>query len=96
MLPIAAGIEVIHAPGHCAGQVALLWHRKRMLFAADVCMNIMGLGDPVGFENLAEGRGSQRALAGLSFDAVGFSHGSPIARDGSTRFRRKWGVAGPQ
>jgi glyoxylase-like metal-dependent hydrolase (beta-lactamase superfamily II) len=29
-LPIAGGIEVIHVPGHCAGQVALLWHPGRM------------------------------------------------------------------
>jgi glyoxylase-like metal-dependent hydrolase (beta-lactamase superfamily II) len=25
ILPIAGGFEVIHTPGHCAGQVALLW-----------------------------------------------------------------------
>src|SRR5215469_4793624 len=42
-LPIAGGFEVIHVPGHCAGQVALLWRPGRMLFAADVCTNIMGL-----------------------------------------------------
>jgi len=35
MLPIAGGIEVIHTPGHCAGQVALLWRPGRMLFAGD-------------------------------------------------------------
>ena len=51
-LPIAGGIEVIHTPGHCAGQVALLWHPGRMLFAGDVGANLMGLGDPVGFECL--------------------------------------------
>jgi glyoxylase-like metal-dependent hydrolase (beta-lactamase superfamily II) len=90
ILPIAGGIEVIHTPGHCAGQVALLWHPGRMLFAADVCMNLMGLGDPLGFENLEEGRASQRKLASLSFDAVGFGHGKPIARDASTRFRKKF------
>jgi hypothetical protein len=61
-----------------------------MLFAADVCTNIMGLGDPVGFENLEKGRVSQRKLAGLSFDAAGFGHGKPIARDASTRFRNKY------
>jgi hypothetical protein len=38
-------------------------------------MNIMGLGDPVGFESLKEGRASQRKLARLSFDAAGFGHG---------------------
>ena len=28
ILPIAGGIEVVHAPGHCAGQVALLWEGR--------------------------------------------------------------------
>jgi glyoxylase-like metal-dependent hydrolase (beta-lactamase superfamily II) len=91
ILPIAGGIEVIHTPGHCAGQVALLWRPGRMLFTGDVCMNIMGLGDPLGFESLEEGRASQRKLASLSFDAAGFGHGAPIVLDASTRFRNKWG-----
>jgi glyoxylase-like metal-dependent hydrolase (beta-lactamase superfamily II) len=91
ILPIAGGFEVIHVPGHCAGQVALLWRPGRMLFTGDVCMNIMGLGDPIGFESLEEGRASQRKLARLSFDAAGFGHGEPIAHDASTRFRKKWG-----
>jgi glyoxylase-like metal-dependent hydrolase (beta-lactamase superfamily II) len=91
MLPIAGGIEVIHTPGHCAGHVALLWRPGRMLFVGDVAMNLAGLGDPIGFENLAQGRASQRKLAGLSFDAAGFGHGTPIVRDASTRFRNKWG-----
>ena len=90
ILPIAGGFEIIHTPGHCAGQVALLWRPGRMLFAGDVCTNLMGLGDPVGFENLEEGRASQRKLASLSFDAAGFGHGAPIARDASTLFRDKW------
>jgi glyoxylase-like metal-dependent hydrolase (beta-lactamase superfamily II) len=62
----AGGIEVIHTPGHCAVQVALLWRPGRMLFAGDVCTNLMGLGDPVGFETFVEGRASQRKLASLS------------------------------
>jgi hypothetical protein len=33
-------------------------------------MNIMGLGDPVGFESLEEGRASQRKVASLSFEAA--------------------------
>ena len=91
ILPVAGGFEIIHTPGHCAGQVALLWRPGRMLFAGDVGTNLMGLGDPVGFENLDEGRASQRKLASLSFDAAGFGHGKPIARDASMRFRKKWG-----
>jgi hypothetical protein len=57
-------------------------------------MNIMGLGDPRGFESLKEGRASQRKVASLSFDSAGFGHGEPIARDASTRFRNKWGALG--
>jgi glyoxylase-like metal-dependent hydrolase (beta-lactamase superfamily II) len=91
LLAVAGGIEIIHTPGHCAGQVALLWHPGRMLFAGDVGTNVMGLGDPVGFENLKEGRASQRKLASLSFDAAGFGHGKPITHDASTRFRNTWG-----
>ena len=87
ILPLAGGFELIHTPGHCAGHVALLWRPGRMLFAGDACTNLIGLGDPVGFENLEDGRASQRKLASLSFDAAGFGHGKPIARDASTRFR---------
>ena len=91
ILPIAGGFDVIHTPGHCAGHVALLWRPGRMLFAGDVCTNLIGLGDPVGFESLDEGRASQRKLASLSFDAAGFGHGKPIARDAAAQFRYKWG-----
>jgi glyoxylase-like metal-dependent hydrolase (beta-lactamase superfamily II) len=90
-LSIAGGIEVIHVPGHCAGQVALLWQPGRMLFAGDAASNILGLDDPIGFENLEEGRASQRKLASLSFEAAGFGHGKPITSNASTRFRDKWG-----
>ena len=87
-LPVAGGIDVVHAPGHCAGQVALLWRPGRMLFAADVFMNITGLGDPLGFEDIATGRASQRRLSRLPFDAVGFGHGKPITREAAARLRR--------
>ena len=90
-LPIAGGIDVVHAPGHCAGQVALLWRAGRMLFAADVFMNVTGLGDPLGFEDVEAGRASQRKLSGLSFDAVGFGHGRPITRNAAASLRN--GVA---
>jgi glyoxylase-like metal-dependent hydrolase (beta-lactamase superfamily II) len=88
-LPIAGGIEVIHVPGHCAGQIALLWRPGRMLFAADVFMNNIGLGDPLGFEDIKQGRASQKKLADLSFNAVGFGHGYTITQDATTRLR-KW------
>jgi len=61
-----------------------------MLFAGEVCLNITGLGDPAGFKSLEEDRASQRKVASLPFDAVGFGHGEPISRDASMHFRNKW------
>ena len=51
------------SPGHCAEQAAFLWQGERLLIAGDVGMNILGLGDPVGFEDIEEGRRSQRKAA---------------------------------
>jgi len=90
-LPIAGGLHVVHAPGHCAGQVALLWQGERLMIAGDVGMNIFGLGDPVGFEDLEAGRRSQRKLAALRFNAAVFGHGQPIHSGASECLCRKWG-----
>lgn len=89
-LPVAAGLTVIGTPGHCAGQVALLAREHGVLFAADTCTNLLGLGDPLGFENEAEGRRSQRRLAGLDFSIACFGHGKAITRDAARRFKAKW------
>ena len=90
VLPIAGGLEVIGVPGHCAGQVALLWRQRRVLFAADVCANMMGLGPPIGYEDRGEGESSQRKLAALDFDIACFGHGKPILRDAGAAFRKIW------
>ena len=90
-LPIAGGLHVVHIPGHCAGQVAFLWQGERLLIAGDVGMNILGLGDPLGFEDIKEGRRSQRKVATLRFNAAVFGHGRPIHSGASERIRSKWG-----
>ena len=90
-LPIAGGLHVVHIPGHCAGQVAFLWQGERLLIAGDVGMNILGLGDPVGFEDIEAGRRSQRKVATLRFNAAVFGHGRPIHSGASERIRSKWG-----
>ena len=95
-LPIAGGLDVVHVPGHCAGQVALLWRPGRMLFGADAASTLPVLGDPIGFEDIEVGRTSQRKLATLSFDAVGFGHGKPITRDAAAKLRKWTGVGGSQ
>ena len=88
VLPIAGGLEVIHVPGHCAGQVALLWMERSVLFTGDACVNMLGLGAPVGYEDRAEGERSQRKLAGLEFETACFGHGKPILHRASGRFRK--------
>ena len=88
---LPGGLQVIHVPGHCAGQIALLWpHRGGVLIGADVCANIMGLGLSLGYEDLELGRCSLRELSALNFQIACFGHGKPILRDASRRFRELW------
>lgn len=90
-LPIAGGLTAIHVPGHCAGQVALLWPRHGgVLFAADSCANLMGLSPSLGYEDIDEGKRSLGKLAKLDFDIACFGHGKAITHDASARFRKKW------
>ena len=88
VLPIAGGLTAVHVPGHCAGQVALSW--RNVLFAADACANLFGLGGPIGYENREAGERDQRKLARLDFEIACFGHGKAIRHDAGTRFRRRW------
>ncbi len=90
-LPLAGGLQVIGTPGHDAGQVALLWQKGRLLIAGDVFMNVLGLADPIGFEDEAEGRRSQRKLAAFDYDMAVFGHGRAITSKASEHIRRKIG-----
>lgn len=91
-IPVAGGLRAIATPGHCAGQLAFLWRGERLLVAGDVGTNLLGLDDPVGFEDLEAGRLSQRRVAALRFEAAAFGHGAAIRSGASERFRRKWGT----
>lgn len=87
-LPIAGGLKAIHVPGHCAGQLALLWPRRRMLFAADACSNMMGLGYSLGYEDFALGQRALSKLLALDFDSAVFGHGNPIMTGAAQQFRQ--------
>jgi glyoxylase-like metal-dependent hydrolase (beta-lactamase superfamily II) len=91
VLDIAGGLRAIHTPGHDAGHLAYLWRDDHLLIGGDVFMNIIGLADPVGFEDEAEGRRSQRRLAHLQFEKAVFGHGRPILSKASDKLRRKIG-----
>lgn len=89
-LPLAGGLRVIHAPGHCAGQIALLWARKGVLFAADAVMNLPFLGYSLGYEDFELGRQTARRLAELDFERAVFGHGGALRRNARRAFARKF------
>ena len=90
-LPIAGGLQAVHVPGHCAGQLAFLWPQHGgVLIAADAAANAFGLGLSPVYEDLAEGKRSLAKLAALEFQVACFGHGRPIRGGASGQFRRKW------
>jgi glyoxylase-like metal-dependent hydrolase (beta-lactamase superfamily II) len=97
LLPIAGGLTAIHVPGHCAGQLAFLWRKHGgVLFAADTCMNVMGLGCTMGYEDFEEGKRSLEKLAQLDFRVACFGHGQTILHDAGDRFRKMWAAVDAQ
>ena len=91
-LPIGGGLKAIHVPGHCAGQLALLWPSRRVLFVADAASNLPGLRLSLGYEHLSEGLKSLAKLAALDFDIACFGHGKAIPAQASAKFRARWGA----
>ena len=90
-LPFARDVTAIHVPGHCAGQIALLWHQHGgVLFAADACSNMMGSGWSLGYEDFEQGKRSLRKLAALDFDAACFGHGKALLNNAARKFKEKW------
>jgi glyoxylase-like metal-dependent hydrolase (beta-lactamase superfamily II) len=81
-------LKVIHAPGHCAGQIVLLWPQKRILFAADSCINLFKLEQALMNEDHALGLQSLRRISALDFKIACFGHGKPIMAEASTVFRK--------
>jgi glyoxylase-like metal-dependent hydrolase (beta-lactamase superfamily II) len=89
-LPLAGGLQVVHTPGHSAGHVSLLWPAGELLLVGDVGSNVLGIADPIGYEDLAVLRESQAKLAALSFERAAFGHGSAILDGATTPVRKAW------
>ncbi|MBC8159649.1 MAG: hypothetical protein H7Z42_00395 [Roseiflexaceae bacterium] len=90
---IAAGLRAIHAPGHSAGHTAfVLQHDGGLLFAADACSNVVGLGYSIVYDDLAEARRSLAKLAQEQVSAVCFGHGQALAGAAVRTFQRKWAL----
>jgi len=92
ILDFAGGLEVIHTPGHSAGQVAFLSRENGgTLFAADAASNMFGLGYSIIYEDIEVGRRSLAKLSELEFENACFGHGKAIIGGAADRFRAKWG-----
>lgn len=91
VLPLAGGLKAIGTPGHCAGQMSLLWLGHRVLFVGDACTRLFGeLNSPVGYEDEAEGRRSQKKLCGFDYELACFGHGPSMSGHAAQKMRRKW------
>ena len=96
-LPLAGGLQVLHVPGHCAGQIALVWpHYGGVLIAADSAANEAfpwqrGLSYPPIFENMAEGERSLKRLGQLGVEVAVFGHGKPLVGEAGERFKERFG-----
>ncbi len=93
-IPLAGGIEVIPCPGHSAGQIALVWREAKVVFAADVVMHVLGLREPLLYEDRAEGLASIRRLAEAADGAavMVFGHGRQLRNPGPAvaRFAKRF------
>lgn len=88
---LPGGLRVLHVPGHCLGQIAILWPESRgVLIAADAAANALRLAPSPLYEDFQEGLRSLSKLAALDFDCACFGHGKPILSGAADRFRETW------
>lgn len=89
-------LEVLHAPGHSTGQIALLWREHGgVLIAGDAASNRGGeLGRPPFYENTEDGEATLRRLAAMDFEVAVFGHGDPIRSRAAKAFRERFGERG--
>ena len=95
VLPFAGGIEVVPAPGHTPGQIALHAKARGVLFSADAFMNAAGLMLPVSMSthDMAEAKRTITRLAELEFDIALPGHGRPLigrANEKLGEWSRRW------
>ena len=92
VIPVEGGLEVMHAPGHSAGQIALRWDEHGgVLIAADAAGRRTGsLGIPPLLEDIDVARATVQRLAGVEFEVAVFGHGDPIRRGAAQAFREQF------
>jgi glyoxylase-like metal-dependent hydrolase (beta-lactamase superfamily II) len=90
------GLQVIHAPGHTPGNIALYGSDRRILFCGDTIFNGNpfsgrgGIGPPPRAFSLdtVQAEASARKVAELPVEVVCFGHGEPILEQAGERLRQ--------
>lgn len=95
VLAFAGGLQVIHAPGHTPGHIALYAKERRTLFAGDALMNVGGLRLPMSMSShdMEQAKRSVRRLVELDFDIALPGHGAPIlgrANEKIAEWAKRW------
>jgi glyoxylase-like metal-dependent hydrolase (beta-lactamase superfamily II) len=80
MIDAAGGLQVIHAPGHTPGHIALYAKERSTLFAGDAFFNTLGLNLPVPMSShdMTQAKASIRRLSQLHFEHALPGHGAPV------------------
>ena len=91
----AGGLQVIHAPGHTPGHIALYAKEHRVLFSGDAFGNHLGLMLPISMSthDMAQAKQSIARLAQLDFDHALPGHGQPLlsrANEKLAQWSRRW------
>ena len=85
----APDLTVIHAPGHSAGQIALLWRRRGgILFTADTCINRDGFKMIPATEDPKLAHDTLARLRTFEFESACVMHGKPIMSGAGKAFRQ--------
>ena len=89
LLPIGAGLRVVHTPGHSPGHVSLLHEPTGVLITGDAIFNVRGLRySPATFcTDIRLSRETADRLADLDYDIAAFTHGAHIPRGGREAVR---------
>jgi hydroxyacylglutathione hydrolase len=86
---VLGGLQVIATPGHAPGHVSFWQAERRLLFAGDMALNLVGLTRALPIvtpDPALNSRSIQRAAA-LEPEVICFGHGTPIVERAAERLR---------
>jgi len=87
---VAGGLQIVAAPGHTRGHVAVHLPAAGVLHAGDALFNVAGLrpSPRLASSDPSAQPATLRRLAELDFAVLSLGHGNPVLRDARARVRR--------